>query len=64
METYSITRMYQGEKANELIETGLTLEEAQDHCGDDETSSSTCVEQYNIDHTNKYGAWFDGYNEE
>lgn len=61
--SYSIVRMYQ-QRANEVIETGLTLEEAQEHCRDDETSSSTCESDEGLAITAKYGQWFDGYEEE
>ena len=57
MATYSIIRFhFDGE--NEVIETGLSLEEAQEHCNDDESSSSAdgCGPEP--------GAWFDGYREE
>tara|TARA_B100000214_G_C23858812_1_gene577051 strand:- start:192 stop:389 length:198 start_codon:yes stop_codon:yes gene_type:complete len=40
------------------IKTGLTLEEAQAHCKDPETSGSTCSD------LSKRGKWFDGYTEE
>jgi hypothetical protein len=47
-ETYSIIRFrFQGER--EIIATGLTLEEAQAHCQDDETHGE---------------GWFDGYESE
>jgi|TARA_Y100001938_G_C8043608_1_gene407567 hypothetical protein len=43
---------------NTTIKTGLTLEEAQAHCKDPETSGSTCSD------LSKRGMWFDGYTEE
>lgn len=60
MTTYSIVRFhFQGE--NEVRATGLTLEEAQEHCNDPETSSSTCSEDTAAANP---GKWFDGYREE
>lgn len=56
--TYMIVRkFFKGE--SETIKTGLTLEEAQEHCEDPETSSRTCTD-------NPYGSavWFDCYYEE
>jgi hypothetical protein len=46
--TYKIIRFrFDGE--NEVIETGLTLEEAQEHCNDPDTHGD---------------GWFDGYEQE
>jgi len=50
METYSIARFYAGNKKARVIKTGLTLEEAQEHCQRDDTR--------------KEGVWFDGYRSE
>ena len=50
--TYSIIRYYAPHlnREREVIETGLTLEEAQSHCNDPTTREE--------------GQWFDGYTEE
>ena len=45
--TYSIWRFYSKRRPPKLIKTGLTLEQAQEHCSDPKTS--------------KEGDWFDGY---
>jgi len=52
MATYKIVRFYAPHlhKEKEVIKTGLTLEEAQEHCSDPETSVK--------------GVYFDGYYEE
>ena len=61
---YKIVRMFQNDSiSNRTIKTGLTLEQAQKHCQDGETSSSTCKKPVNIQITNKFGQWFDGYEE-
>jgi hypothetical protein len=60
---YEIVRFYKGDRAAEVIETGLTLAEAQAHCKDPETSSSTCTEADGLARTAEYGDWFDGYQE-
>jgi hypothetical protein len=61
MTTYKIIRFYQKDPdRNRVIRTGLTLEEAQAHCRDPETSSITCTRPENF----AYGRWFDGYTEE
>ena len=50
--TYKIVRFYAPHRnqPNETVRTGLTLEEAQEHCSDPETHLK--------------GEWFDGYDEE
>lgn len=67
MATYRIIRMYQNRDtapARRIIKSGLTLEQAQAHCGDPETSSRTCKKAANIRRTKIYGPWFDGYEEQ
>lgn len=48
--TYKIVRFYKDHNDQEIIQTGLTLEEAQAHCTRDDTHEK--------------GVWFDGYTEE
>jgi len=63
--TYKIVRFYQNiNHPKEVLETGLSFEEAQEHCNDPETSSSTCEKPENIARTEEMGDWFDGYYEE
>lgn len=62
--TYKIVRFYQKSHPKEVIKTGLSFEEAQEHCNDDETSSSTCEKSQNVARTEEMGEWFDGYDEE
>ena len=60
---YKIIRMYfKGGKR--VIDRGLTLEEAQAHCRDPETSSSTCTSATGKRRTKTKGPWFDGYEED
>ena len=62
MTTYKIIRFFQEEdEDNRVVKTGLTLEEAQKHCKDPETSSSTGTLGKAKYLTERYGAWFDGY---
>ena len=63
MKTYKIIRFFRDndEQNGQIIAKGLTLEEAQRHCSHPETSSSTCTDNYL---EQKYGPWFDGYDEE
>jgi hypothetical protein len=65
---YAIIRFYQpsdmrGFGRQRVIDSGLTLEQAQAHCQNPETSSSTCgaKKRNSVRHN---GAWFDGYREE
>jgi hypothetical protein len=65
MRTYQIKRFYQkGPELTEVIRGGLSLEEAQEHCEDPETSSRTCEDEDNVARTEEHGPWFDGYEEE
>ncbi len=59
---YKIVRMFfRGGKRT--IKTGLTLEQAQAHCRDPETSSQTCTSAAGKRLTRDMGPWFDGYEE-
>lgn len=61
-EKYKVVRMYQRAAIRKrIIATGLTLEEAQAHCHDPETSSSTCTKSAGKARTRRLGPWFDGY---
>lgn len=60
---YSVTRIYSEGRAS-LLKTGLTLEEAQAHCADPETSSRTCTGDVLREHTERNGPWFDSYEAE
>ena len=63
--SYKIVRMFfDDDTPTKTIKTGLTLEEAQSHCQDKETSSSTCEGITGRIETEKYGKWFDGYEDE
>lgn len=54
--SYRIIRFYANSNQR-VIQSGLTLAEAQEHCKDIETSGSTCSD------LSKRGDWFDGYEE-
>jgi hypothetical protein len=61
---YRVVRFYrEAHIRRRVIETGLTLAEAQAHCKDPETSSSTCTKAAGRRRTRRMGAWFDGYEE-
>ena len=59
---YKIVRMY-FEGGKRVVKKGLTLEQAQAHCQDPETSSSTCTTAAAKKITKTMGPWFDGYEE-
>lgn len=63
MTTYKIVRGY-FRGGRRTIKTGLTLEEAQAHCGNPETSSRTATSAAARRRTAERGPWFDGYTEE
>lgn len=63
--SYKIVRMFLNDDIpSRVVKRGLTLEEAQKHCQDPETSSRTCKKPINIELTAHKGPWFDGYEEE
>ena len=57
---YKIIRFYAKGGARTL-HRGLTLEQAQKHCSDPETSSRTAVLSLAKARTAKVGDWFEGY---
>jgi len=60
---YKIVRMnFQGGKRT--IARGLTLDEAQAHCRNPETSSRTATSAAAKQRTKALGPWFDGYERE
>lgn len=59
---YKIVRYYANAYPNHrTIQTGLTLEEAQEHCENADSSSATCTSKTGRARTRKLGPWFDGY---
>jgi hypothetical protein len=59
---YDIVRFYENSnKSSRIILRNLTLEEAQKHCSDPETSSSTCTLPSRKAITKRHGRWFDTY---
>lgn len=63
--SYKIVRMFfDDDVPNMVLKSGLTLEEAQKHCRDPETSSSTCTQDELLALTDERGMWFDGYEED
>lgn len=61
---YKIVRMYRDHpEKKRTIKTRLSLEEAQAHCHDPETSSSTATSAEAKQRTERWGPWFDGFEE-
>ncbi len=60
---YKIVRMYNRNVPSRTIKTGLTLDQAQAHCSDPETSSSTATGSVARARTRRIGRWFDAYTE-
>jgi hypothetical protein len=62
MTVYKILRFYKCSGRRRVIKRGLSLEEAQAHCRNPQTSSRTAkgLDAY----TRRVGPWFDGYEEE
>lgn len=59
---YKIVRMFLNHPTV-LVKKNVSLEEAQKHCGNPETSSKTCTTEEGKDRTEAFGPWFDGYDE-
>jgi hypothetical protein len=65
MTTYKVIRMYfNDEYPTRTIKRGLSLEEAQAHCSNPETSSSTATNSSAKARTRRLGPWFDAWTEE
>lgn len=63
--SYKVVRMYFNDhKRDRVVKRGLTLKEAQTHCRNPQTSSSTCTSPEAVARTNRCGPWFDGYSKE
>lgn len=62
---YKVLRFFEKDGKGPLtIKAHVTLEEAQEHCRDPETSSRTCTSAAGRRYTEKHGAWFDGYTDD
>lgn len=59
-DTYRIIRFTQNGNPR-TIRRGLTLEQAQEHCRNPETSSRTATSAAATRRTRTLGPWFDGY---
>lgn len=46
------------------LPSGITLEEAKDHCNGLDTASDTATSPEAVEYTRKYGRWFDGFEAE
>lgn len=63
--TYKVIRFYFNNPGyRRTIRTGLTRAEAQAHCSDPDTSSTTCETPVGKARTRRLGPWFDGYEED
>ena len=62
---YKIVRFYSNAGIRRrVIDRGLSLKEAQEHCTSPETSSVTCTTATGKRRTRQLGAWFDGFTKE
>jgi len=64
MATYKVQRIFFNGSRKRTLARGLTEEQAQAHCSDPETSSSTCSKASNKARTRRLGPWFDSYTED
>jgi hypothetical protein len=62
---YKVQRLYfRKPGVKRTIKSGLPVEQAQAHCSNPETSSSTCRLAVNTRRTRQHGPWFESYTEE
>ena len=61
---YKIVRKFAGNHPDEIVKSGLTEEEAQDHCSHPGTSSATATSEEARELTRRKGDWMDCYYEE
>jgi hypothetical protein len=59
---YDIIRCWEN-GARRVLDTAVSLEVAQAHCNNPESSSRTCTSKEGKARTRRSGAWFDGYND-
>jgi len=65
MTLHLVVRIYRDHPSKrDIIKTDLSLEEAQAHCQDPETTSSKCTNAAGLERTAKWGPWFDCYEEQ
>lgn len=64
MATYRVVRFFADHDDQVVVASGLTLDEAIDHCSDPETSSVTATSAEGLKRTAKCGPWFEGFQEE
>ena len=57
---FNVVRFYFNQSAR-ILKRNLTIEEAQAHCRDPETSSRTCTKRAGKLRTKRLGPWFDSY---
>ena len=62
--TYRVVRNYFEGHPSKVLARGKTLNQVQTWCSDPDTSSSGTISEAGKKHTEQYGAWFDGYEEE
>lgn len=60
---YKVIRHFFNSNRKLTVKTNLTLEQAQAHCQNSQTSSSTCTDKNGKERTKRYGKWFDCYTE-
>jgi hypothetical protein len=62
--TYKLVRMFADGSAPVVLETGLSLAVVQEYCKDPCSSSRTADDEEARELTERFGDWFDGYEEE
>lgn len=63
-DTYKIVRKFKDTGRQYTLYTGVTLEQAQAHCSNPESSSYHCEKPHNRRRTKVHGIWMDVYYKE
>ena len=64
MTKYKIVRQFFNTNRKLTVKTNVSLKEAQAHCHNPQTSSTTCTDKNGKERTKRYGRWFDQFTEQ
>ena len=59
--TYRVVRFYAEDDKRDMLEGGLTKEQAASLCDDEDACSTTATSEWKKELTKNHGPWFEGY---